>query len=89
MVVHELATNALKYGALSDPKGRIQNEWVKHCGRIDFSWKEFDGPAVVPPNVAGFGSKLISSAFPMTMEPETNSDFAPDGLKFRLSFRAT
>lgn len=89
MVVHELATNALKYGALSDPKGRVQIEWEKQDGRIEFFWKEFDGPAVVPPSGEGFGSKLISSAFPMTMEPETNSDFAADGLKFHLSFRAT
>lgn len=89
MVVHELATNALKYGALRDPKGRVQIEWEKQDGRINFSWNEIDGPAVVPPSGEGFGSKLISSAFPMTMEPETKSDFAADGLKFHLSFQAT
>ncbi|WP_159952416.1 HWE histidine kinase domain-containing protein [Rhizobium sp. 18065] len=88
MVVHELATNALKYGALNHPNGRVRIEWEERDGRIDFFWQELDGPAVVPPSGKGFGSTLISSAFPMTMEPETKSDFAPDGLKFRLSFRA-
>ncbi|CAH0342971.1 sensor histidine kinase [Rhizobium sp. CECT 9324] len=87
MIVHELATNAVKYGALSDPIGRVKIEWEEREGRVYFSWREFDGPYVVSPNGEGFGSKLISSAFPMSMEPETKSDFAPDGLKFRLSFR--
>ncbi|OJF97776.1 sensor histidine kinase [Pararhizobium antarcticum] len=87
MVVHELATNAVKYGALSEPQGRVEIEWEAHEGEIAFSWREFDGPPVVPPNAQGFGSKLIHSAFPAKMEPRTESEFAPDGLKFSLSFQ--
>lgn len=88
MVVHELATNALKYGALAEAKGRVEIEWETTKGRIEFFWREFDGPAVVPPTGKGFGTKLIHSAFPASLEPKTESQFAPDGLKFHLSFEA-
>jgi two-component sensor histidine kinase len=88
LVVHELATNALKYGALSESNGRLEILWSLSEGRVEFHWKEWDGPAVVTPGSEGFGSKLIRSAFPATFEPRSETEFARDGLKFHLTFRA-
>ncbi|WP_455274234.1 sensor histidine kinase [Rhizobium herbae] len=88
LVVHELATNALKYGSLSEPNGRLEIRWSLSEGRVAFHWEEWDGPAVVTPGSEGFGSKLIRRAFPATFEPRSESDFAGDGLKFHLSFRS-
>jgi two-component sensor histidine kinase len=63
MVLHELATNALKYGALSDSKGRIELSWrvegVGPAASFVIDWKERDGPSVAPPSRNGFGSRLI------------------------------
>lgn len=87
LVVHELATNALKYGALSEADGRIDVKWTLNGDRVEFDWTERDGPAIATPASEGFGSKLIRSAFPGPLEPQSETDFAADGLKFRLSFR--
>ena len=65
LVLHELATNALKYGALSVPDGRVEVRW--HEGRAEgvrrlvFTWNELGGPPVSPPARKGFGSRLIDS----------------------------
>lgn len=68
---------------------RVRREFVdSETGRVAFHWEEWDGPAVVTPGSAGFGSKLIRSAFLATFEPRSESDFAADGLKFHLSFRS-
>lgn len=89
LVVHELATNALKYGALSDPDGRLDIRWSHSEGRIEFDWEERDGPVVVAPAREGFGSKLIRNAFPAIFEPRSEAVFNEDGLKFHLSFRSS
>ena len=86
LVVHELATNALKYGALRDARGRLEVLWKPGNGRIEFHWREIDGPAVKAPENEGFGSKLIRNAFPPTTEPKSEVEYAADGLKFHLSF---
>lgn len=86
LVMHELATNAIKYGALSEPRGRVDVLWKQTNGRIELDWREIDGPAVKAPENEGFGSKLIRNAFPSTMEPKSEADYAADGLKFHLSF---
>ncbi|MGI4879873.1 MAG: HWE histidine kinase domain-containing protein [Janthinobacterium lividum] len=63
LLLHELATNATKYGALSVPTGTIAVEWRVSAAPavLDLVWQESDGPAVVPPERHGFGSKLISN----------------------------
>jgi two-component sensor histidine kinase len=58
LAVNELATNALKYGALSGPSGRIAVSWSTGAA-FQFVWRESDGPAVVTPSRSGFGSRLI------------------------------
>lgn len=66
LVLHELATNASKYGALSCPAGRVELNWSvtprdgTDC--LSFRWQELGGPAVSPPQQKGFGSRLISSS---------------------------
>jgi two-component sensor histidine kinase len=64
LALHELATNAAKYGALSNRAGRIRIRW-KPIGRdcLMFSWQERGGPPIAPPTRKGFGSILIEHAF--------------------------
>lgn len=59
LVIHELATNALKYGALSTPQGKIRVTWRNDGGRVRIDWCELDGPKVAPPAKLNFGSRLI------------------------------
>jgi two-component sensor histidine kinase len=64
MVVHELATNAIKYGALSNGSGRITISWEQHQSNlVKFLWRESGGPQISPPKQMGFGSHLIERAF--------------------------
>jgi two-component system, chemotaxis family, CheB/CheR fusion protein len=84
LVLHELMTNAVKYGALSDPNGRVKVSWtLKRDGVgpiLSFRWEERDGPHVVPPSKQGFGSQLIKISF-----PEAQTDYGPDGLTFEMN----
>ena len=85
-MIHELATNAAKHGALSSPEGKIEIFWLgesdeKGC----LTWKERFGPQVVKPSRAGFGSKLLRSAFPQG-KGEAALEFEPDGVRCRINF---
>lgn len=62
MVLNELATNAGKYGALSTPAGAVTIEWSVAAGRLEATWRERGGPAVVKGRHEGFGSRLMRSA---------------------------
>jgi PAS domain S-box-containing protein len=70
LVIHELATNAAKYGSLSQPGGHVVITWevrdVASEPQLTFSWVERGGPPVVPPTQQGFGSRLIAAALPGT-----------------------
>jgi PAS domain S-box-containing protein len=59
MAVHELATNALKYGSLSDDNGRVAVRWNSDGGRMHLEWREQDGPPVTVPAARGFGTRMI------------------------------
>jgi len=61
LILHELLTNALKYGALSVPQGRVslRLDWTSWV--LTFVWQERSGPSVVPPDSAGFGSRILGS----------------------------
>jgi PAS domain S-box-containing protein len=65
MALHELATNAVKYGALSNGSGRVKVSWERHFqpDRVKLIWQESGGPKVSPPKQKGFGSHLIERAF--------------------------
>jgi PAS domain S-box-containing protein len=74
VALHELATNAAKYGALSVPNGKIQVEWARMAdGRIALRWTETGGPAVKPPTREGFGTRVIQS-----MIHQDTGEFRPD-----------
>jgi PAS domain S-box-containing protein len=57
--LHELATNATKYGALSCPEGRVSVQWDVREGMLQLDWQESGGPPVSPPNQQGFGTRLL------------------------------
>jgi two-component system CheB/CheR fusion protein len=85
MVVHELATNAVKYGALSVPEGRVTVSW--EIGRRDndaallVHWREVGGPEVALPSHEGFGSKLITQQIRYELHGNTVLNYLPTGLE--------
>lgn len=85
LVMHELATNAIKHGAWSGAEGHVDIAWGLDKGIVKLEWREVGGPIVVAGKTKGFGSKLISSGLAGTGEVETRFD--PDGLK--VTFTAT
>jgi two-component sensor histidine kinase len=90
LVLHELATNAVKYGALSVPAGRLLLRWQRQPetpDRVELTWVEQGGPPVTPPTRQGFGSKLVTRAFQSQMHSKIAFDYARDGLKCRIEFQ--
>ena len=89
MVAHELATNAAKFGALSNGDGRIAAEWrleEGNAGRmLSLNWREQGGPRVGPPGKRGFGSRLIAMSLEGELGGKTDLRFDPDGLKCNIS----
>ena len=59
MSLHDLCTNAVKYGALTNESGRVAISWAIDDGLFVFSWQESGGPDVVKPKRTGFGSRMI------------------------------
>jgi two-component sensor histidine kinase len=92
LTLHELATNALKYGALSAPEGVVTLRWHVERGedppRIVLSWEEADGPEVSLPERRGFGSRLLKDVVTHELGGTATLDFRRTGLVYRLSFPA-
>jgi PAS domain S-box-containing protein len=88
LLFHELATNAAKYGALSNGEGCVAVSWslVEAEGerRLALQWTERGGPPVQAPARRGFGSRLIERSLKGTLKGEARLDFAPDGLRCRV-----
>jgi len=88
MALHELATNAMKYGALSTPEGRIRVAWDlapdPGAARLDLTWTERGGPPVKPPTDRGFGSRLIERGLAAELSGSAAIDFQPDGVVCRI-----
>ncbi|MET3665225.1 PAS domain-containing protein [Caulobacter sp. 1776] len=88
MALHELATNAVKYGALSTPDGRIRLAWDlcpdPGAERLDLVWTETGGPPVKPPTVRGFGSRLIERGLAAELSGSATIDFQPEGVVCRI-----
>lgn len=89
LVLHELATNAAKYGALSNDTGTVAIDWsLAADGGAEplfrMSWEERGGPPVSPPLRRGFGSTVIDDMMTISVSGEIELDFAPDGLSWRL-----
>lgn len=88
MALHELATNSLKYGALSAPQGRVQVEWRKNGRRFEMTWREFGGPPVEPPTHRGFGSQLIEDIPGRALGGTATTRYDEGGLVWELSIDA-
>ena len=87
--MHELATNAAKYGALSNESGHVAISWnlqTDPAGQAQFamSWIESGGPAVVKPARSGFGSTVIGDMLKMSLGCDPKVDFDPTGLVWRI-----
>jgi PAS domain S-box-containing protein len=80
MALHELATNAVKYGALSVPTGRVALSWSVAEGRLSLYWRESAGPPVVPPTRTGFGSRLIERSLARELDGTVSLGFPPEGV---------
>ncbi len=81
MALHELCTNAAKYGALRNEAGRVAIGWALTDGRqLVITWRESGGPAVDVPTRKGFGSRMIERALAADLGATVNFDYAPDGL---------
>nr|WP_280177969.1 HWE histidine kinase domain-containing protein [Methylobacterium haplocladii] len=90
MAIHELTTNAAKYGALSTRQGRISVSWSivpgGEAGILHFAWRESEGPRVSVPSRQGFGSRLLQRVLTTQVQATVHSEYAPEG--FRLVMQA-
>lgn len=91
LALHELATNAVKYGALSSEKGRVEIGWLITGEGPDtvfeFTWTERDGPPAAPPTSRGFGTRLLERILPYDFGGTSRLIYAPTGLRFELTRR--
>jgi PAS domain S-box-containing protein len=89
LALHELATNAAKYGALSRPDGHVTLAWAVSDApvgrRLEMSWRETGGPSVSPPARTGFGTRLIERGLAGGLKAQVKLDYRPEGLVFTLS----
>ena len=89
MAIHELTTNAAKYGALSMEGGRVSVDWTCQAEedetiRLQLTWTERDGPIVSAPTRQGFGSRLLHRVLTTQLNAEVDMDFNPAGLRVSL-----
>jgi two-component sensor histidine kinase len=80
MAVHELCTNAIKYGALSSDKGRVEVSWIVEAGRFRWRWHERGGPLVMAPQRTGFGSRMIERLLAGQLAGRVTIDYQPTGV---------
>jgi len=81
LAIHELATNAAKFGAFSQPSGRVVLRWILRAdGGIELSWREMGGPEVTPPTHVGFGTTLIERALAMETGGRATLEYHPTGV---------
>ena len=85
MALHELATNAAKYGALSVPEGRVSLRWeAEEGGPLRLEWRETGGPPVSSPDRRGFGLRMIERALAADLAGRVELEFQPEGLVCRI-----
>lgn len=90
LVLHELSTNAAKYGSLSDVHGTLSIRWsldqTASPARLRFVWQEENGPAVTPPDRKGFGTTLIERASEHELEGEASLNYSSTGVRYEVAF---
>jgi two-component sensor histidine kinase/CheY-like chemotaxis protein len=85
LAVHELATNAAKYGALSNASGKVSLSWVFGVNGLIIEWLERGGPEVLPPNAKGYGTRVIAASLEQ-LDGRANFEWRPEGLLCQLCF---
>jgi PAS domain S-box-containing protein len=85
LALHELATNAGKYGALSTDTGRVDIGWGVHGNTLAMSWAEREGPPVSAPSRRGFGTIVMEAMARRSVDGAVDLDYAPSGLTWRLT----
>jgi len=85
LALHELATNAGKYGALSTDRGHIYVSWGIVDGTLTMSWTEREGPPVSAPKRRGFGTIVIETMAERSVDGKVDLDYAPSGVTWRLT----
>ena len=92
MVLHELATNAAKYGALSTKKGRVSVQWDRrpngNSPRLVLAWQEIGGPPVAAPENSGFGTSTIRDLIPYEFGGAVDLTLARGGVRCRVELPA-
>ena len=89
LALHELATNATKYGALSSPEGRVCVRWVLTDGMLHLDWQESGGPAVARPCQKGFGSQLLEEIVAGDLGGDTKLVYDVSGVRCTITARIT
>ena len=89
MALHELGTNACKYGALSSPSGRVNIAWERDAAVFTMTWREEGGPDVRAPERSGFGRLVIEKMVAASMAGEVTLRFEPDGVVWSLKAAVT
>ncbi len=88
MALHELTTNAIRYGALSVPEGYVEVRWsladAEGVRKLHLEWVERGGPPVTEPQHQGFGSTLLQRVLPMQCNAEVEVQYDRAGLRFRM-----
>lgn len=85
LAIHELATNAAKYGALSNDVGHVSIDWTTGDGRLELTWTENGGPPVTPPEQRGFGTRMIERTLSAEFGGEVELSFMPEGVRCRMT----
>ncbi len=86
MALHELASNAVKYGALSSGRGQVDLTWSRDDGDLLIEWRERGGPLVEPPASRGFGSRLIERGLARELDGTVDLEFHPSGVACHIRF---
>ena len=81
LLIHELATNAAKYGALSVQSGEVDLRWDLHDGRLTLVWTETGGPRIAKPKTKGFGTRIIEATLNLRQGDHAHFDWRPEGLQ--------
>jgi two-component sensor histidine kinase/DNA-binding response OmpR family regulator len=85
MTLHELATNAAKYGALSSTFGRVKLTWDKRPNGLELRWIESGGPPVQPTRAEGYGTRVISASIERHLDGRARFEWRAEGLHFTMS----
>jgi len=87
LALHELATNAVKYGSLSSPQGKVCVSWREAEQRLYLDWRESNGPRVAAPAHTGFGTRLLKQVLGQDLEGLVEQDFDANGLRCTIAIK--